>query len=283
MRFPLWAFAILCAYCANAATNPAWNKPVEPYRIAGNLYYVGTNYLASYLVVTPQGNILINAGFEETPALIRKSVEKLGFRFADTKYLLNSQAHDDHAAGSFWIREWTGAQVLVMEQDAYAVEHGGKGDFRYDAETRWRPCKVDRVLHDGDTVSLGGSTLVTHLTPGHTKGCTTWTMDVHDGKRTLHAVIVGGVSVNSGYILVNNPKYPGIADDYRRTFRVLRALSCDLFLGAHPGYYNGDAKYERMKAGATENPFIDPLGYREFVDDAEKEFEEKLAASSPAH
>jgi len=255
---------------------------VEPYRIAGNLYYVGTNELASYLIVTPEGNILINAGFEETPARIRVSVEKLGFRFADTKYLLNGQAHDDHAAGSFLVREWTGARVLVMEQDAFVVEHGGKGDFQYQGETSWRPCKVDRVLHDGDTVSLGGSTLVAHLTPGHTKGCTTWTMAVRDGNRTLNAVIVGGVSVNPGYVLVNNPKYPGIADDYRRTFRVLRSLSCDLFLGAHPSYFDGHEKYERMKTGAAANPFIDPQGYREFIDRAEKQFEEKLA-SSPAH
>lgn len=269
----------LCCLCATAATNPAWNKPVEPYRIAGNLYYVGTNDLASYLIVTPQGNILINAGFEDTPPLIRKSIEKLGFRFADTKYLLSSQAHDDHAAGTFLVRELTGARVLVMEPDVYVIEHGGKGDFRYGDETSWRPSKVDRVLHDGDTVTLGGSTLVAHLTPGHTKGCTTWTMAVHDGNRTLNAVIVGGVSVNSGYILVNNPKYPGIAGDYERTFRVLRSLSCDLFLGAHPAYFDGDAKYARLKAGAKENPFIDPQGYRKFVDDAQKSFEEKLKAA----
>ena len=198
MRFFLAILGILCVQAASAATNPAWNKTVQPYRIAGNLYYVGTNYLASYLIVTPQGNILINAGFEETPALIRASVEKLGFHFADTKYLLNSQAHDDHAAGSFLVRELTGARVLVMEQDAFVIEHGGKGDFRYDGETSWRPCKVDRVLHDGDTVTLGGSTLVAHLTPGHTKGCTTWTMAVRDGNRTLNVVIVGGVSVNPG-------------------------------------------------------------------------------------
>lgn len=246
-----------------AQTHEASNRAVDPYRVAANIYYVGTNQLASFLITTPQGNILINSGYEDTVPVVRRAVEKLGFRFADTKYLLLSQAHDDHAAGSFLVRELTGAKVLVMEGDAEIIEHGGKGDFRYDGETSWKPCKVDRVLHDGDRVTLGGTTLVAHLTPGHTKGCTTWTTTVREGTRSLNVVIVGGTTVNPGYHLVNNPKYPGIANDYARTFRVLRALSCDVFLGAHPSYYQGQT-------------------YAEFVDGSEKQFLEKLKAQENA-
>lgn len=266
----------LFAFALSAQNHDAWNKPFEPFRIAGNIYYVGTNFLASYLVTTPQGNILINSDYESSVPLVRASIEKLGFRFTDTKYLLLSQSHDDHAEGSFLVKELSGARVLVMEGDADIVEHGGKGDFQY--KTTWKPCKVDRVLHDGDTVKLGGTTLVAHLTPGHTKGCTTWTTTVQDGGRNLNVVIVGGTGVNPGYVLVNNPKYPSIADDYRRTFRVLRALSCDIFLGAHGSYYGMEEKLARLKAGATSNPFIDPDGYHKFIDDSEKAFLEKLAA-----
>jgi metallo-beta-lactamase class B len=255
-----------------------WAQPEEPYRIAGNIYYVGSNEIACFLITTSEGHILINTGYERMAPQLRASVKRLGFRFEDIRYLLTGQAHDDHVAGFAAAREASGAKVLVMQGDDDIVEHGGRGDFRFDGEIGWRACPVDRVLHDGETVSLGGTTLVAHLTPGHTKGCTTWTATVMEKGRPLNVVIVGGVSVNPGVKLVHNPRYPGIADDYARTFRTLRALSCDVFLGSHGSYYGMADKLARMKAGAAENPFIDPTGYRQFIDENQAQFERLLAA-----
>jgi len=161
-----------------AQASPDWTEPFPPFRIAGNLYYVGTKGLANYLVTTPQGNILINSDLEANVPMIEASIEKLGFKFKDTKILLISHAHWDHDAGSAKIKEMTGASYMVMDADVPVVESGGKSDFQYGNSPRflYPPAKVDRVLHDGDEVRLGGAVLVAHLTPGHTKGCTTWTM-----------------------------------------------------------------------------------------------------------
>jgi metallo-beta-lactamase class B len=273
-----FALLLACTLAAHAESYTAkWAQPQEPYRIAGNIYYVGSNDLACFLIATPQGHILINTGYERMAPLLRANVTKLGFRFADIRYLLTGQAHDDHVAGFAVARAASGAKVLAMQGDDDIIEHGGRGDFRFDGEIGWRGCPVDRVLHDGDAVLLGGTTLVAHLTPGHTKGCTTWTTTVMENGRPLNVVIVGGVSVNPGVKLIGNPRYPAIADDYARTFRTLRALPCDVFLGAHGGYYSMLDKFARMKAGAAENPFIDPEGYRRFVDESQANFERLLA------
>ena len=210
--------------------------------------------------------------------LIRASIEKLGFKFKDTKILLISHAHWDHDAGSAKIKELTGASYMVMDADVSVVESGGKADFQYGdrAEFLNPPAKVDRVLHDGDEVKLGGSVLVAHLTPGHTKGCTTWTMKVAQVGKTYDVVIVGSPNVNPGYKLVDNRAYPQIAQDYERMFRVLKSLPCDIFLGAHGGYFGMEAKYARLKPGAL-NPFVDPAGYKKFVADKEEEFRAELA------
>lgn len=216
--------------------TPQWNQPIAPYRVISNLYYVGTNYLASFLIVTPQGNILIDPDYEQSVPLIRANVEKLGFHFSDIKIILISHAHDDHAAGCALAKKLSGAKLMVMDRDVAEVESGGKGDFQY--VQHWTLVKVDRVLHDGDKVELGGITLVAHLTPGHTKGCTTWTTEIKDGGRVYHVVIVGSPNVNPGYKLVGNAQYPQIATDYEKTFRVLSSLPCDIFLGAHGVYYD---------------------------------------------
>jgi metallo-beta-lactamase class B len=281
-RALLPALFLIPLVAQNNGVNLAWNKPIEPFRIAGNIYYVGTNFLASYLFVTPEGSILLNSGYEESVPLIRASIEKLGFRFRDVKYLLSSQAHNDHSAGNFLVKELTGARVLVMKGDDDIVANGGKGDFRFDGEISWRPCKVDRVLHDGDTVTLGGTTLVARHTPGHTKGCTTWTTIVEDGGKRLNVVIVGGTGINPGVKLVNNPKYPNIVEDYTRTWRILRSLPCDIFLGAHGSYFDMDDKLARLKAGEKPNPFIDPKGYRGFIDGTESNYLKQLAAEKNA-
>jgi metallo-beta-lactamase class B len=253
--------------------NAGWTEPFPPHKIAGNLYYVGSKDLASYLVTTPQGHILINSSLESSVPLIQSSVEKLGFKFQDIKILLISHAHYDHCAGSAAIKKSTGARYMVMQPDVEEIENGGATNFRYanDKTTLFPPTKVDRVLKDGDEVKLGGSVLTAHLTPGHTRGCTTWTMKVMDGGKTLNAVIIGSPNVNPGYKLVNNAQYPQIAADYEKTFRVLQALPVDLFLGAHGAYYGMIAKYALVKPGGP-NPFVDSEGYHAYVAERERAF-----------
>jgi metallo-beta-lactamase class B len=245
--------------------NPDWHTKFPGFKIAGNLYYVGTADLAVYLINTPRGNILINSDFEEDVPLIKKSIEELGFKYGDTKIILISHAHGDHDAATGLIKKETGAKLMVMDADVASEESTAPG----------RPgAHVDRVLHDGDKVELGGAKLVAHLTAGHTKGCTTWTMQVRDGARTLNAVIVGSPNVNPGYILVGNKDYPGIADDYAKGFAVLKSLPCDIFLGAHGGYFGLKDKYAKMKADGG-NPFIDPEGYKAFVAERDGAFQKE--------
>lgn len=272
---------LVCAGRVTAQYPPEWLQPFPPFRIAGNLYYVGSADLASYLVATPDGLILINSDLKESPPLIRKSVEKLGFKFSDIKILLISHAHNDHCGGSAEIIKLTGAKYEVMDGDAQVVESGGKKDFAYGANLtmRYPPTKVDRVLHDGDTVSLGGTVLTAHLTPGHTKGTTTWTLDERENGRMLHVVIVGGPTLNDSYKLVGNREYPQIAWDYERGFAVLRSLPCDIFLGAHGVYFDLTEKYARWKAG-DHDAFIDPAGYKAYVADREQAFEAELKKQS---
>lgn len=268
-----------CAFLTSkrSAQND-WTEPFPAFRIAGNLYYVGSKGLANYLITTPQGHILINSDLEANVPLIRASVESLGFKFSDIKILLISHAHWDHDAGSALVKELTGAKYMVMDGDAQVVESGGKSDFQYgsDPEMLYKPTKVDRVLHDGDEVKLGESVLIAHLTPGHTKGCTTWTMKVNEGSKTYNAVIVGSPNVNPGYKLVDNAQYPQIAEDYEKNFRVLKSLQCDLFLGAHGNYFDMETKYARFKGGMA-TAFVDPDGYKSFVTEKEQAFREDLA------
>jgi metallo-beta-lactamase class B len=209
------------------------NKPFPPHKIIGNVYFVGPQMLGSFLISTSAGLILINSDYEVTVPVIRASVEKLGFKFIDIKILLGSHAHPDHMEGDALVKELTGAQVMTMEQDVpnlKAMRPGGK------------PHPIDRVLHDGDQVTLGGTTLVSHLTPGHTKGCTTWTMKVEDGGKSYNVVIIGSVGVNPGVKLVNNENYPQIADDFARSFKLLRSLPCDIPLGSHTPMYRMEEK-----------------------------------------
>jgi len=260
-----------------------WTEPFPPFKIAGNLYYVGSRGLANYLIATPQGHILINSDLAANVPLIRESVEKLGFKLTDVKILLISHAHWDHDTASATIKRLTGAQYMVMDADVPVVESGGKTDFQYgtDASTRYPATKVDRVLHDGDKVTLGGATLIAHLTPGHTKGCTTWMMTVEERGKRYNAVIVGSPYVNPGYRLVGNTAYPRIADDYARGFEVLKSLPCDLFLGAHGSYFNLEEKYARMKNDGV-SAFVDPGGYKAFVAERESAFRAELAKQKEA-
>ncbi len=280
----LGSFLLLVATIAPglfAQGSPDWTEPFPPFRIAGNLYYVGSKGLANYLITTPAGNILINSDLEANVPMIKASIEKLGFKFSDTKILLISHAHWDHDAGSAIIKEATGAMYMVMDRDVPVVESGGKTDFQYGKSSLYTPVKVDRVLHDGSKVELGGTVLVAHLTPGHTRGCTTWTMKVTVGGKTYDVVIIGSPNVNEGYKLVNNTAYPQIATDYVRTWRVLKSLPCDIFLGAHGDYFGLEEKYPRMKEGSP-NPFIDPDGYKAYIAQKEKDFYTELAKQKAA-
>jgi metallo-beta-lactamase class B len=261
-----------------AQMSAGWTTPFPAHRVIGNVYYVGSKGLASYLITTPQGHILINSSLDSSVPLIQESVEKLGFEFREVKILLISHAHFDHCAGSSRVKELTGAKYMVMDADVPVVESGGKADFQYGnlPEALYKAAKVDRVLHDGDEVKLGGVVLVAHKTPGHTKGCTTWTMKVTDdsrgrGGKTVDVVIVGSPNVNSGYKLVNNAGYPQIAQDYELMFRVLNGLRCDVFLGAHGSYYGMEEKFARVNDAAA-NPFVDPAGYTSYVAEREAAF-----------
>lgn len=251
------------------------DQPFPPHRIIGNVYYVGSEALASYLITTSAGHILVNSSFEETVPLIRASVEKLKFRFQDIKVLLTSHAHSDHVAGNALVKRLTGARVLVMEGDENVVRTGGKGDFQY--ESAWEPCPVDEVLRDGQEVKLGDAVLVARRTPGHTKGCTTWTLRVSEGGKLHQVVIIGSPNVNPGYKLVGNSKYPAISDDFARTFQILKSLPCDVFLGAHGDYYGMQEKYARLQKGTLGNPFVDPQGYQQYVASKEMAFRDEFA------
>ncbi len=203
-----------------------WSEHFPPHHMIGNIYYVGSRGLAAYLITTPQGHILINSNLKTSVPLLRESIEKLGFHFADIKILLISHAHFDHDGSSAEIKKLTGAKYMVMDADVPVVESGGESDFQYgdDPALRYPATKVDRVLHDGDEVRLGDTVLVAHLTAGHTRGCTTWSMKVQNAGKIYSVVIVGSPNVNPGYKLVNNARYPEIARDYERGFQVLKSL-----------------------------------------------------------
>jgi metallo-beta-lactamase class B len=263
------------------STQTAGNNFLTPFpvhHVIGNIYFVGSKELGIYLITTPEGHILVNTGLVESVPLIQQNIAKLGLKFSDVKILLISHAHFDHDGGAARIKELTGAKYVVMDADVPVVESGGKEDFFYGKRTEmlYPPAKVDRVVHDGDTVKLGDTVLTAHLTPGHTKGCTTWTFRVQDGGKSYDVVIVGSPNVNEGYKLVDNSAYPQIASDYEKGFRVLRSLHCDVFLGAHGSYYGMEAKYARIKDGGA-NPFIDPVGYKDYVNEREQSFRAELA------
>jgi metallo-beta-lactamase class B len=275
----------------HAQAPPSWTTQVVPFRIADNLYYVGSQELASYLVVTPQGDILINANLDTSPPQLRASMESLGFHWTDIKILLNNQAHFDHMAGAAEVIRETHAQNMVMDGDANVAETGGRADFLSPSPNipTYAPVHVDRVLHDGDTVTLGGITLTAHKTAGHTRGCTTWTLRSHlpgEPAATLrNIVIVGGASFWSEYHFVATPghlvSYPGIAQDFQHTFVELRALPCDVFLGAHGGYFDLLPKLKRYRKDGP-RVFIDPAGYKDFVASAQDTFEQALRKQEAA-
>jgi metallo-beta-lactamase class B len=263
--------ALLLASCVGPHDVPwefrTWNGAFEPFRVAGNVYFVGTDRMGIFLITTPEGHILLDSGFEKNVPELRKSVERLGFKFGDIKILLASHAHIDHVQGHALVRRLTGARVLASAEDAPVIASGGKGDWAYGDRYAWEPCPVDRVIADGERVSLGGTTLVAHLTPGHTKGATTWTTVTGQ----LNVVFYASGTIPPGARLKGNRDFPGVIAAYEHSFAVWKALPCDVFLGAHGNFFDLEAKWKRLKGGAP-NPFIDPDGYHKEIADAEEKF-----------
>jgi metallo-beta-lactamase class B len=260
-------FTQLSLFQRNVGGPNDMTTPFPPHKVIGNIYYVGTKSLSVFLITTPQGHILVNSTYERNVPAIQQSVEKLGFKFSDIKILLGSHAHGDHMEGDAAVKALTGAQVVAMAEDVPALEAMKPGG---------KPHPIDRVIHDGDTVTLGGTRLVAHLTPGHSRGCTTWTMKAQDSGKAYDVVIIGSLGTNPGFKLVNNAETPGIAEEFARAFKVSRTLPCDVPLGSHPGMYNLEEKFAKLGKGGP-NPFIDPDGYKLEVDIDEAMFRAVLA------
>src|SRR5471030_1487558 len=259
----------------HAQGDPAWRQPFDAIRIVGNVYYVGTRGLSSFLIVTPAGGIIIDQGEAESVPFIRASVEKLGFRMSDVKLLLAGHAHFDHVGGLADLERLTGAKVVAMDADRQALESGK--DLSALGASGWKPVAIDRVLKNGETVALGGVTLTAHLTPGHTQGCTTWTMEaVQDGKK-YQTAFVCSVTINEGVHLVGNKRVPDIAEQYKRAFAVLHGIKADVFVAEHGSVFGLEEKARRAAADPKVNPFVDPAGYQKFVEQSEQAYLKQLA------
>ncbi len=257
--------------------NPPYpNGPIKPFRIIGNIYYLGMQNYTSFLITTPEGDILLDTMTDPGAPVIRKGIEELGFHLTDIKILLQTHAHVDHVGGLAAMKQLTGAKVLVMAQDAEVLADGGKSDFRSDGRLLWAPVRADQIIHDGEKVRLGNVTMVAHLTAGHTKGCTTWTTVTEDNGRKYNVVFVCSNRVNDGIPLVGNTKYPTVAEDFANGFKTLKKLPCDVFLASHAYMFNLEEKLKRMQQGPGPNPFIDPQGYREYIADYEQAFLDQL-------
>ena len=258
----------------HAQSDPTWRQPFDAMRIVGNVYYVGTRGLSSFLIVTPGGGIVIDSGEAESVPFVRASIERLGFRLSDIKILLTGHAHFDHVGGHADLQRMTSAKVMVMDADRDALQSGV--DTSALGGPGWKPVTVDRVLKDGDTVTLGGVTLTAHLTPGHTPGCTTWTMDTTQDGKKYAVVFTSSVTINAGVHLVGNTRVPAIAEHYAQAFRVLHGLKADVFVGQHGVVFGLEDKAKRA-AEPGANPFVDPAGYQRFIDRAEGAYLTQLA------
>lgn len=277
VMFTLLFLSLLSAAPAQSQQPARVVEAFTPFKIIGNIYYVGDANEAVYLITTPEGHILLDTGYQETVPIVKAGVEKLGFRMRDIKIMIAGHAHSDHVAGHALVKEMTGARVLVSEADRAVIETGGRqGSYRGPSANPWPPTKVDQVIRDGEKVTLGGVTLTAHLTPGHTKGNTAWTMMTEDGGKKLNVAFMSSIGVNEGVHVYNYPNYPEIAEDFAKSFEVSKGLPCEVFLGPHGSFFNLTEKFARMQAGAKENPFIDPAGCRQYIEDRQARFLKQL-------
>ncbi|HMZ16571.1 MAG TPA: subclass B3 metallo-beta-lactamase [Blastocatellia bacterium] len=251
-----------------------WNQPFKPFRIIGNIYYVGTSNLACYLITSPGGHILLDTGLEESGPIVRANIEALGYKLKYIRIILSSHAHFDHVAGHADMKAATGAQVYATAADAATLESGGAKGFHPIGS--YKPVKVDRIIKDGEIIRLGSVALKAHLTPGHTEGNTTWTTTVEENGKKYEVVFAASMSINPGVRMVNNPTWAGVGDAYAKSFQKLKSLACDVFLGPHAPFFDMEGKVKRMTAGTKSNPFIDPEGFRNYITSYEKSYNEQL-------
>ena len=265
----LSCLAAVVLITGSAAPEQSDLTAVAPFKIAGNLYYVGTSDPTAFLFTSNAGHILVDTTYERSAPLVADSIRALGFRLEDVRIILSSHAHLDHVGGHALMKKLTGAQVVATAQDAVNLESGGAKAFHQVGG--FPPVTVDRRLQDGDTVQLGGTTLTAHLVPGHTEGNTAWTATVDENGRRYGVLIAPSMSINPGVKMVNNPAWPGVADAYRSSFTRLKAMRCEIFLGPHAGFFDLPAKRKRQQAG-TADAFVDPPGYLAFLDSLEKKY-----------
>jgi metallo-beta-lactamase class B len=262
----------------------SWKAPCDPFRVVGSIHYVGASGVSAFLLTTKEGHILIDTGFEETVGVIRTNVTRLGFSIKDIKYLLASHAHVDHVGGHALMKELTGATLVMSEADAALLASGGKDDIGPTPSEQmmsFRPARADRIVREGDIISLGGVKLTCHLTPGHTRGATTWSTEVEENGGKLHVVFFSSLSLLDGTRLLNNPRAPHLVEDYRATFAKLRVLPCDIFLAPHGSMFGMSDKAARLARGEQPNPFIDREALRSVVASTEKAVEAQLAKEQP--
>jgi metallo-beta-lactamase class B len=280
MRFLVAALGLASAFGQPAQTlgNPEWTRPFPPFRILGNVYWVGTYDLSSYLITTPAGHILINTGLAESVPQVRSGIEQLGFKLSDVKILTATHGHFDHVAGLAELKRLTGARLMMSEPDAELLESGGKSDFPFgdDPTARFESVKVDRKLKNGEEFELGGVELTAHLHSGHTKGATSFTFDVRENNKTYHVGIVNMASINPGVRVSGMPKFPDIAQAYARTFHDQKEMKIDVWLASHAAQFEMHKKYQ---PGDPYNPdrFVDPQGFQTAVARLEKAYRDQLA------
>ena len=275
-------FVALLTFAAPQLDTSRWNDPEPPFRLAGPIYFVGTAHLAAFLVHTPQGHILIDGGLPSSAPIIEKSIRAMGFKPEDIRILLTTQAHSDHVGTHAHFKKLSGAMVQATEGDARLLRDGGKSDYLFadNPDFHFTPVAVDRVLKDGDLVTLGGIRITARLTPGHTPGSATYEMNVNEAGREYRVVFAASTSVNPGTRLVKNPSYPGILEDFRKTYTVLESLKPDVWVSAHSGFFDLRKKRKTMKADNPAEAFVDREGYRALIAERKKAFEALVARES---
>ncbi len=284
LKSSLFIISLMLICCISQAQQlrkmeeqPEWSKDYPPFRIVGNLYYVGTYDLASYLIVTPKGNILINTGLPGSDTMIRRHVEALGFKFSDIRILLATHAHFDHVGAAAAIKKATGAKMMINEFDAPVLADGGNSDYVMGGKgMMFMPVKADRLLHDRDTIKLGGMQIIALHHPGHTKGASSFMFDVKDPHRTYRVLIANMPSILSETNVSGMPGYPNVGKDYAYTLNAMKLLQFDIFLASHASQFDLQKKH---KPGDAYNPdaFIDRAGYDEAIDALQKNYEKRLA------
>ena len=275
MRIPLLCAVLFAACLASAQPDPlsrSWNQPVEPFRIAGNLYYVGASDITSFLIATPAGHIVLDGGFVETAPMILENIRRLGLRPEDVRILLNSHAHYDHAGGLAELKRATGAMLHASRPDAPLLARGGRRDPQFRDRFPFPPVVADRLFDDNEAIALGGTTMTPRITPGHTRGCTTWTTTIQDAARSYNVAFLCSPTA-PGYVLTTNPRYPNAVADYRRQFEILRSLRPDIWLASHGNFFD---LTERLKT----NDFLNGATYLPFVERMASAFEQRVRAET---